>query len=189
MKIFILGRESWLQFFFYLAEGCSALELEMRILYPYFTIYLSIAHPRLSWRSLSKGVAPLRRDINTWAWFCRWVRDSPRFQDFHDPSSFQDDISKRVRFFCEVIHLFILLISYARGVGSVPKIGSCQSLIIFPFLGIHERCSLKKGIEALINFQICEPSWVYGIESMNRFLAPNLYFWLWLFSTIIFFLK
>jgi hypothetical protein len=67
MKMFILGRESWLQIFFYLAEGCSALELEMRILYPYFTIYLSIPHPRLSWRSLSKGVAPLRRDINTWA--------------------------------------------------------------------------------------------------------------------------
>jgi hypothetical protein len=73
---------------------------------------------------------------------------------------------------------FQITSSASQEMRSTPSIGSCQSLINFPFPGIHDRCSLKKGIETLISFQICDPGWGSGVLSMHLFLPPSLYFFI-----------
>lgn len=105
-----------------------------------------------------------------------WTRVSPRLHAFQLLSSFHIDISKRVSFCYEVNHLFRSPISSPWEVMSVPKIESCHNLIDFPYPGIQERCSLKKGIVVLMSFQICEPEWESGVVSMHWFLPPSLYF-------------
>jgi hypothetical protein len=104
------------------------------------------------------------------------VGTPPKLYSFQLPFSFQVEMSNKVLLCSTINHLFRSPNYTSREMRSTPNIGSCQSLINFPFPGIHERFSLKKGISALMSFHICDPGWGSGLLSMHLFLPPNLYF-------------
>jgi hypothetical protein len=61
--MFILGTVSWIQTFFHFVEFWITFKEERRVLYPCFTDYPFVPHPRLSGISMRIGVSPLMVEI------------------------------------------------------------------------------------------------------------------------------